>query len=264
MPQYMKKGFGRMVTADGESDPELSEVRYTADEYRELKKKISELKQKLEAEQEIHKQDVESIRAKAVQYKNDIVTEAEKRIEQAQELLETVNVRKEAVEVELDRERKLNENLLRITRERANAKRGIQPKKERSGYRFVGKIMQTKTISGHDKKAGAIYTEVWTATLETPYDVTIPIQEIMPAIFEDLRNGNTGILANLNITAWIYTDSGEIWKGTYPQVMENAEEFHDEEGNILFDYKMMANPQSGFWEIQITTTKPIPVIPDLM
>ena len=132
MPQYMKKGFGRMVTADGESDPELSEVRYTADEYRELKKKISELKRKLEAEQEIHKQDVESIRAKAVQYKNDIVTEAEKRIEQAQELLETVNVRKEAVEVELDRERKLNENLLRITRERANAKRGIQPKKE--GY----------------------------------------------------------------------------------------------------------------------------------
>jgi hypothetical protein len=46
--------------------------------------------------------------------------------------------------------------------------------------------------------------------------------------------------------------------------MENAKKFHYENRNILFDYKMMANPKSGFWEIQITTTKPIPVIPDLM
>ena len=55
-----------------------------------------------------------------------------------------------------------------------------------------------------------------------------------------------------------------LWKGTYSQAMENAKKFHYENRNILFDYKMMANPKSGFWEIQITTTKPIPVIPDLM
>lgn len=71
-------------------------------------------------------------------------------------------------------------------------------------------------------------------------------------------------LIDLGITRWVYENSVELWKGTYSQAMENAKKFHYENRNILFDYKMMANPKSGFWEIQITTTKPIPVIPDLM
>lgn len=266
MPQYMKKGgFGRMVTADGgATDPELFEVRYTANEYKNQMKEIAELKRQLQDEQASHKRDVEAIKTKAVQYKKNADLEAEKRINQAREALEAANEQRNDAEIALSREIRMNDNLLRIAKERANAKRGMQPKKQRSGYRFVGKVMQTKTISGHDKAEGAIYTDVWSATIETPYNATIPIQEIMPVIFRDLDGGNTGILIDLGITRWVYENSVELWKGTYSQAMENAKKFHYENRNILFDYKMMANPKSGFWEIQITTTKPIPVIPDLM
>lgn len=249
-----------MVAADGGADdPELFEVRYTAKEYKNQMKEIAELKRQLQAEQASHKQDVEEIRAKAVQYKKFADSEAEEKLRQAREALETANEQKEAAESALNREIRLNDNLLRITKERANAKRGMQPKKQRSGYRFVGKVMQTKTISGHDKKEGAIYTDVWTATIETPYSATIPIQEIMPVIFRDLED----VLFELDISGWVY-DDGKVWKGTYSQAMEKAKESQDENSNILFDYKMMANSKSGFWEVQITTTDSIPVISDLM
>ena len=217
MPQYMKKGgFGRMVTADGgAADPELFEVRYTVSEYKNQIKEIAELKRQLQAEQASHKRDVDEIKTKAVQYKKNADSEAEKRIDQAREALEAANEQRNAAEIALSREIRMNNNLLRIARERANSKRGMQPKKQRSGYRFVGKIMQTKTISGHDKKEGAIYTDVWTATMETPYNATIPIQELMPVIFRDLHDGETGILVDLNVDAWLEKTGEKFWKGTY-------------------------------------------------
>lgn len=266
MPQYMKKGgFGRMVTADeGAADPELFEVRYTANEYKNQMHEIAELKRQLQAEQVSHKRDVEEIKTKAVQYKKNADLEAEKRINQVREAMKAANEQRETAEIALKKEIRMNDNLLRIAKERANAKRRMQPKKQRSGYRFVGKVMQTKTISGHDKTEGAIYTDVWSATIETPYNATIPIQEIMPVIFRDLHDGEKGILVDLDIEAWLDENDETFWKGTYSQAMKNVKDFQFEGRNVLFDYKMMANPKSGFWEVQITTTKPIPVIPDLM
>lgn len=177
--------------------------------------------------------------------------------------IEQMRIRMENAEAEAERQANLNRNLLRITRERANAKRGLQPKKTHDGYRFTGKIMQTKTICGHDKKEGAIYTDVWTATIETPYDATIPIHQIKDHIFNDLRCDG-GILEKLNIKSWIFKESGDMWKGTYSEALENAEKFDMEGKNILFDYKMMANPKTGLWEIQITTTKSIRALKEMI
>ena len=177
--------------------------------------------------------------------------------------IERMRVRMESAEAEAERQTNLNRNLLRITRERANSKRGLQPKKEHSGYRFVGKIMQTKTICGHDKKEGAIYTDVWTATIETPYNATIPIHQIKDHIFNDLRCDG-GILEKLSIKSWMFKESGDMWKGTYSEALENAEKFDVEGKNILFDYKMMANPKTGLWEIQIMTTKSIRALREMM
>ena len=119
--------------------------------------------------------------------------------------------------------------------------------------------MQTKVISGHDKKEGAIYTEVWTATLESPYNATIPIHQIQDKIFEDLK-GTDGILSKLYIKYWTYQDSPVIWKGTYADAMKDNES----KENYLFDYKFMINPKSQLWEIQITTTKSIRALAEMM
>ena len=199
-----------------------------------------------------HKKDVDEINRKAVAYKN-------KADEDAQTVKDAAAQRVAEAEAERDRQTNLNNNLLRISRERANAKRGLQPKKEHHGYRFSGKIMQTKTISGHDKKEGAIYTDVWTATLESPYDATIPIHQIQDKIFDDLK-GTEGILSKLYIKYWTYKDSPVIWKGTYAEAMND----NDGKENYLFDYKFMINPKTRLWEIQITTTKSIRALAEMM
>lgn len=166
---------------------------------------------------------------------------------------------KEKAEAEARRQTDLNRNLLRIAKERVNAKRGLKPKKSHNGYRFVGKIMQTKTVIGHDKDIGTIYKDVWTATLETPYNATIPINQIIDHIFDDLK-GTDGVFRHLHIHWWTFSGSPIIQKGSYNEAI-NANEAND---NCLFDYKFNANPKSGFWEIQITTTKAIKVLAEMI
>ena len=224
----------------------------TNEEYEDLNDEIARLKRLVSQKERENEEAVKKINDAAVSYKKKADAEA-------QAVKDEAARRIEVAEAERDRQTNLNNNLLRITRERANAKRGLQPKKEHHGYRFSGKIMQTKVISGHDKKKGAIYTEVWTATLESPYNATIPIHQIQDKIFEDLK-GTDGILSKLYIKYWTYQDSPVIWKGTYADAMKNNES----KENYLFDYKFMINPKSQLWEIQITTTKSIRALAEMM
>lgn len=166
---------------------------------------------------------------------------------------------KEKAEAEARRQTDLNRNLLRIAKERANAQRGLKPKKVHDGYRFVGKIMQTKTVFDHDKEIGAIYKDVWTATLETPYNAALPIKQIIDHIFEDLK-GSDGVFSKLDIHQWTFSGSKIIQKGAYIDAMKN----NTSNDNCLFDYKFIANPKSGLQEIQITTTKAIKVLAEMM
>ena len=244
--------YTKVVDRYSDEKGEATHVRMSVEEYDKLLSTISSYKSKLSAEQTAHKNDVAAEQAKSAQDHNNIV-------KQAKEAINKANARAEAAEDETERQINLNNNLLRITRERSNAKRGLQPKKKHSGYRFSGKIMQTKTISGHDKKEGAIYTDVWTATLETPYDATIPIHQIKDKIFDDLKGteGIEGILSKLYINYWTFQDSPVIWKGTYTDAMND----NSENKNYLFD---LANPKSGLWEIQITTTKSIRALAEMM
>lgn len=224
----------------------------TNEEYEDLNDEIARLKRLVSQKEREKEEAVKKINDAAVSYKKKADAEA-------QTVKDEAARRVEVAEAERDRQTNLNNNLLRITRERANAKRGLQPKKEHHGYRFSGKIMQTKTICGHDKKEGALYTDVWTATMETPYDGTIPIHQIQDKIFEDLK-GTDGILSKLYIKYWTYQDSPAIWKGTYSDAMEDNES----EENYLFDYKFMVNPKSRLWEVQITTTKSIRALAEMM
>ena len=246
--------YAKVVDRYNDEKGEATHVRMSVEEYDKLLSTISSYKSKLSAEQTAHKNDVAAEQAKSTQDHNSIV-------KQANDAIGKANARAEAAEAETQRQTNLNNNLLRITRERSNAKRGLQPKKKHSGYRFSGKIMQTKTISGHDKHTGAIYSDVWTATLETPYPGTIPIHQIEDKIFEDLK-GTDGILNKLYVNYWTFQDSTRLWKGDYQSAIDEKD--NPEKKNYLFDYKFMINPKSKLWEIQITTTKSIRALDEMM
>lgn len=245
---------GYSILKEDDEKHSCTHVVLTKEEYNKLVRERDLLRTQLSEEQSAHKRDVDDINRRAVAYK-------QKADEDAQAVKNAANQRVAVAEAERDRQTNLNNNLLRISKERANAKRGLQPKKEHHGYRFSGKIMQTKTICGHDKKEGAIYTDVWTATLETPYDGTIPIYQIEDKIFGDLK-GTEGILSKLYINYWTFNGSDKIWKGNYVDAIDEKD--NPEKKNYLFDYKFMVNPKSRLWEVQITTTKSIRALAEMM
>jgi len=230
-------------------------VRITVDEYEKLLSTIASYKKKLSEEQTAHQKDVNAEKKKSVEANNTVVDKVNEAMKKATE-------RVAIAEAEAERQKNLNKNLLRIARERANAKRGLQPKKSHCGYRFSGKITQTKVKAGYDKKSGVIYADAWTATLESPYDATIPIHQIEDQVFKDLR-GSDGILNKLYVNYWtLKNDPDRIWKGDYQSAIDD--EVNPEKKNYLFDYKFMINPKSQLWEIQITTTKSIRPLDEMM
>ena len=71
--------------------------------------------------------------------------------------------------------------------------------------------------------------------------------------------GVDGILEKLYVKYWKIKGTSTLWKGTYADAIKDSND-----QNYLFDYKFMVNPKSGLWEIQITTTKSIRALSEMM
>ena len=137
----------------------------------------------------------------------------------------------EELELQLEQLRQENDNLFRIMRERANARRKLQPKKEHPGYLVI-------LTEEYDLRESGELLAVWRTVLQTPYDAAVPIDTIRRRVDQDFKGG---ILPSLGIeyigTAWEPTD-GE---------------------NLLFRWKYKANVKAGFWEVVLYHTEPIRV-----
>lgn len=168
MSQFYKRGsLGRLVPADGgESDPDLCEVRLTAEEYESLCWRIesveaerdhawelledaeAELVQAREATDQILEQ-LERVKIEAKQKNEYVIASANRQLDEyrlkinnnaetitnaARENEQKALQRAEQAEENLQKQIYLNKNLKRIARERANSDRGITPKKDHDGY----------------------------------------------------------------------------------------------------------------------------------
>lgn len=251
---YAYKGFTGSYSPIKEGDEKHSatHVIMTIKEYNELVEKNRELNRKLSAEESNHRSDVANVKYEASEYKKKADEAAQAKMDEAERKVASIKN-------ELNRQIRLNQNLLRISKERANAKRGLQPKKTHSGYRFVGKICQTQVVKTREKGKAPTYAWVWTATIETPYAVTIPVDTIADKIAVELRE----VLDKSGIV--IYTVNGNpsiIWRCSYTEAVKtiNEDQIHD----VAFDHKYMANAKTGLWEIQITTVKQITVTTEMM
>ncbi len=221
------------------------------DEWNQINKYVDSLQSKIRTkDQLLHDKDVEIRRIKE-QYE-----------------LALMEVKKKAAEdiavaqSEVVRQKGLNENLLRISRERSNARRGLQPKKKHSGYRYVGKITQIKVVRDRTKTKGNIFTTAWTVTLETPYDVTLPLSVIQDRINEDLFKSD-GICERMNLRYLMYTDATgktAIWVGEYTEAIERLKD--GSTTNYIYDIKYSGNPKSKLWEVQIYTINEIEPLAD--
>lgn len=160
---------------------------------------------------------------------------------------------------QLAQEKKLNENLKRICRERANAARRLQPKKEHSGYVILssGQYTQRYTIevdhatwrrenpTTNIKEYRRFITKeeiTWKTTIQTFYDATLPLKTIEDSIWKEL----SPILSEMGIAK----RSPANKNGEYCRFRNN----YFQEVNGIYKWIFKANCKTGFWELDIFTT----------
>lgn len=92
--------------------------------------------------------------------------------------------------------------------------------------------------------------DVWKSTLQTPYDASIPLEQIKYRVEEEeLWHDGNGILSDIGCPHMVENNVN----GKY------AEFERDTSTNRLYKWIFEANYKSGFWELEIYTTKALTV-----
>ena len=221
---------GYAVWKEGDEKHEPTHKILTNDEYDELQRKIRSLKNQHDNEKTAHSNDVAKEQQKSVADHNAIV-------KQANEAIENANKRVQKAEKERDEALSLNVNLKRICKENANAKRGIKPKKQHSGFVIV------RTQEARDRiplKKGFEDRRVYKTTVETPYSIHLAIADVEPSAWDDG-------LSELFGSAWTDHNSNNL-SGAL-----NEENIHK---NFIYRQDWQTG-KNDLWEIVCWHTKPI-------
>ena len=145
-----------------------------------------------------------------------IQAEAAQKIAQLQNKVETERADKEY-------QIGLNQDFKRIARERANADRGIKPKKERSGYVVLSSRQKKYKYKENRHDMAEVY--LWETVIQTPYVVSFTAEQAMTETQE----------------LFVRDPRCAAWK----------------DYNIIVEKIFNANVKVGYWEIFITHTKPL-------
>lgn len=202
--------------------------------------------------EEINKAKIIAINYKKKFDKNNILFEEEKEKikeyyqDEINSLQNELNALKSDLNIannEVDNLNDLNANLKRIMRERANAKRGLTPKKVHNGYLILDCLeynYQFRYFVG--KKSQIMNYPCWKIRLQSPYDVSIPFKHAFKDIDNDLR---TLFGLSLNINFKINVD-----KVTFEEFEQHWDSSSEENKNFIFKDSYKANTKSGFWEVE--------------
>ena len=240
MPKYFRSSsFGLMrETSDIESG--FDEVRFSNEEYANLcieQTKSRQEQQRLASMAHGLRQQLESAKRE-----NEAL---QQQLRQAQTENHRLNEEKNEIQSALQQQERLNANLLRISRERANAARGLKPQKERSGYVVLSSTQAVERVS-KSRNAG-----VWRSVVQTPYDASLPLETVRPQIAQELKEkifGRLGIVYMAN----------DLENGKIVTVLSGRE------GTMIADcaiYRLTyrVNYRAGLWEMVWHTTKELTV-----
>ena len=238
----MKKGSLGILTetSAGISEPDLAEVRLSAAEYADIQKRIKTAEQAQSAAEK----DVEYCGELIKNYK-DLEKEMQFKITGVEEQLEKAVKEKNNLAELLKRQLYLNDNLKRIAKERANAKRGLTPKKERSGYIVLSSVQYKE----HHKNGVA---DVWRSVLQTPYDASLPYEQIGDDIWLELYRG---VLKSIGI----FYMQNRTDNGIYRIWTDINDEGEKQEVCGLYRWSFKANFVHNLWEMTMYHTKSLHV-----
>lgn len=262
MSEFVRKTMmGYKEVPGGHSDSECTHVILSLREYDQIIREKDQALRNVDIEKERANRNIEEAKRNA----SYLVRKEKERVD-----IE-VGVLREGLEKalqEVDYQRRLNENLLRIARERANADREIKPKKEHTGYVVIAS--GEKEIRKKDSRRGSYYyIKLWETVLQTPYSVEFSEEQARRQICEDLMKSEEGkdwMLARIGIYEKPKQKPFSIY-GDDDDEEEAEEEDLSERDNILLRYRLRANYQArkdkelGFWEIVLTHKKSLLRVP---
>ena len=249
MAEFVKKTAlgGYKPVAGGPRDPECTHVILTLGEYDGLKREISSAQQAAKNAEYNADKKIHQIQSEA----QSRITDAEKKIAK-----NTAEWEKKlaAEQQESALQRELNANLLRITKERANAERGLKPKKEHNGYvvlTSVEKESRYKDSFGHPRTI-----TLWETAMETPYTVDFEAEQVrslLQELFQEDEDERWPI-CRIGITG--------NYPGKYADMIQDKEWREDyEKYNVMLERWLRANYRRGYWELVFLHTKPLSVVP---
>ena len=233
---------GYKAVQGGHSDPECTHVILTLDEYDKLHQRIRTAIDNGERAKDEAAQAAATSASNAEKAVRKIQEEAAQKIEQMQKRL---TVEQEAKIYQMG----LNQDFKRIARERANADRGIKPKKERSGYVVLSSRQKKYKYKENRHDMAEVY--LWETVIQTPYVVSFTAEQAMTETQELFERDEQGdwMIGRLGI-------AGE-YDGKYEEMLADRQCATWRNYNIIVEKIFNANAKAGYWEIIITHTKPL-------
>lgn len=148
-----------------------------------------------------------------------------------------------------------NINLLRVAKERANADRGIQPKKQRSGYLLQNMGQTSQRIFYGAFRMKYITKPCWRVQFQMPYGMDFNFRMVTDSFKEDFMNG---FHEGLGLKSWFAASTWEQY--TADQINKKWQETE----NFFFGETFKFNADKGYWEVVFYTRFSIPFLPDIM
>ena len=233
---------GYKAVQGGHSDPECTHVIMTLEEYNELLQEIRDAAADGKRAKEEAARAAAASAANAEKAVKKIQADAAQKIAQLQNIVETERTGKEY-------QIGLNQDFKRIARERANADRGIKPKKERSGYVVLSSRQKKYKYKENRHDMAEVY--LWETVIQTPYVVSFTAEQVMTETQELFERDEQGdwMIGRLGI-------EGE-YDGKYEEMLADRQCATWRNYNIIVEKIFNANAKAGYWEIIITHTKPL-------
>ena len=247
MSEFVRKTAlgGYKLVPGGYSDPDLTHVILTRAEYEGLLDKIQNAKKEAAAAATQADQQVRSIKSQTDAKIQQIQAAANKTAGELQEELS-------AERAEREYQQRLNMNLLRISKERANASRKLKPKKEHSGY-----VVISSTEKDHAYKYGANRrtVRVWETVLQTPFSIDFTEEQVRTETEGLFQKDEAGLwqIGKIGINGLFLDGYGEMVRS------KNAAEWA--KYNVMIEKKFRTNFRAGYWELIILHTKALDVVP---
>ena len=247
MAEFVKKtALGYKAVQGGQSDYECTHAILTKSEYSQLLSEIRTAENRAVKAGDDAERRVSNAKAVADRDIRDIRAGAAMQIEEVKQEIATANT-------EIEYQRGLNENLLRINRERANAARKIKPKKEHNGYLIdFSKEYEYRYRVGKEEKR----VMLWETVIESPYSVNFTVEQARKQIDSELF-GEEWLIGKIGVDVqWLMEYGKIIHKEQYKRECVNK--------NVVVRQQLRANYSRGYWEIILLHTKPLCNVPDDM